>query len=141
MYFEWLGAFVDHCVVIMQCRAARHCRGLGVMFEAMNTGRYCQAAWQDLRCIRPSSCLVAGCTLVMGLCLKLGVWNTLDGPSSVSASSTVSSQMSLMGTWTSLIWQGSVPLLAKVLLSASCFVRVGTGLWRTTSQKSRTRIP
>ena len=40
---EWLGAFVDHCVVkllggIMQCRVARHCRSLGGSLEAMNTG-------------------------------------------------------------------------------------------------------
>ena len=49
-----------------QCRAARHCQGLGNRLEAMNTGRYGQAAWQACGCIRPSSFLVAGCALVAG---------------------------------------------------------------------------
>ena len=50
---EWLGAFVDHCVVkllggIMQCRVARHCRSLGGMARGHEHGPYCQAAWQGL---------------------------------------------------------------------------------------------
>ena len=68
---EWLGAFVDHCVVkllggIGQCRAARHCQGLGGMLEAMNTGVTVKLLGRTCGCIRPSSCLVAGCTLVAG---------------------------------------------------------------------------
>ena len=50
---EWLGAFVDHCVVkllggIMQCRVARHCRSLGGMARGHEHGPYCQAAHCEL---------------------------------------------------------------------------------------------
>ena len=50
---EWLGATVNRCVVkllggIKQCRAARHCRGLGGMARGHEHGHYCQAAWQSL---------------------------------------------------------------------------------------------
>ena len=61
----------DHCVVkllggIGQCRFARHCQGLGGMARGQEHGCTVKLLGRACSCIRPSSCLVIGCTLVDG---------------------------------------------------------------------------
>ena len=63
---------VAYCVVkllggIGWCRAARHCQSLGVWLGPRTWGVPVKLLGRDVGCIWPSSCLVAGCTLLVGV--------------------------------------------------------------------------
>ena len=63
---------VVYCVVkllggIGWCRAARHCQSLGVWLGPRTWGVPVKLLGRDVGYIWPSSCLVAGCTLLVGV--------------------------------------------------------------------------